>query len=202
VHARAHHTTPHHTTNERTHSPRHARKDLINRLTVEQIDPVEHLQLLLDAHHGGRNLQARHTGKGELFERGWFMEVSKRCRARCRMECVRATAWRRWVESAVEYKPPTSTLVMYTCHAASPQLAMSCPRAGSTGPRLFTSSHTQCHTASPDACSHRLAKSRSDRGAAALAQATTADHATGHQLATAGHTTKGKGVVHCIQSAL
>jgi hypothetical protein len=84
---------PHHTTQARTHSPRHACKDLINRLTVEQIDPVEHLQLLLDAHHGCRNLQARHTGKGELFERGWFMEVSKRCRAR--MECVRTTAWRR-----------------------------------------------------------------------------------------------------------
>lgn len=74
------------------------------------------------------------------------------------------------VESAVKYKPSTSTLVMYTCHTASPELAMSCPRAGSTGPRLFTSLHTQCHTASPDACSHRLDKSRSDKGAAALAQ--------------------------------
>jgi hypothetical protein len=31
---------------------------------------------------------------------------------------------------------------------------------------------------------------------------TAAGHATGHQLATAGHTTKGNGIVHCIQSAL
>jgi hypothetical protein len=31
---------------------------------------------------------------------------------------------------------------------------------------------------------------------------TAAGHATGHQLATAGRTTKGKGIVHCIQSAL
>ena len=49
------HTHTRHTST-RDHSPSHACEHLVHRLSVEQIDSVEHLQLLLDAHHRCGNL--------------------------------------------------------------------------------------------------------------------------------------------------